>query len=143
MFVQTRQQLVNSLTAAIAALTASPTLHLFKNNFTPTNISTIADFTEADYTGYAASTVAAWIAVAWQSQGAAVAYAAGSHTFQPSGTTVGNVIYGYYLASGDMTPHLIGAELLSVPFSLASPLDQLVISPVLSVADGLIPGAIY
>lgn len=144
MFVQTKAQLIASLEAAVAALTTGYKVRLFTGATVPTVNSVIGDFTEADYTGYTAGGLAPtdFTGPSFNSQGAAVDYSF-VKTFQPTGTAVGNIITGYYLVSGDMTPILIGAERLPAAIPMQSPSDQISVAVPLSVADAGIPGVVY
>lgn len=74
----------------------SAVLKLFKNDYTPVDTSTLANFTEADFDGYAPITLNAW----------GNAFINGSNiaeidevvrTFTCTGNTTPNTIYGYYL----------------------------------------------
>lgn len=144
MFVQSKSQLVASVAAAVAALTAGYKVRLFTGTTVPSVNSVIGDFTEADYTGYTAGGVApsGFTGESYQSQGAGVDYAF-VVTFQPTGSSVGNIITGYYFVSGDMTPILIGAERFAAAIPMQSPTDQISIAVPLSVADAGIPGVVY
>lgn len=83
-------------------------LKLFQNNYTPTTISTLGDFTEADFTSYASVTLSqsGWLSATTNTLGKAES----SYT-QQSWTcgSVGNTIYGYYV-SGDVSGELLWAE---------------------------------
>jgi hypothetical protein len=144
MFVQSKQNLINTVIAATAALTSGYKVRLFTGTTVPSVNSVIGDFTEADYTGYTPGGLGPtdFTGAAWQSQGAAVSYSF-VKTFQPTGTAVGNVITGYYFVTGDMTPELIGAERFTSPISMQSPADQISIAVPFNVADGLVPGVVY
>lgn len=71
-------------------------IRLFKNNFTPTGASVAADFTEADFDGYASQTVVAWGAgfLNGSNQGE-IDHAI--KTWTATGGATPNTIYGYYL----------------------------------------------
>lgn len=144
MFVQTKAQLIASLTASVAALTTGYKIRLFTGATVPSVNSVIGDFTEADFTGYPAGGIAPtdFTGPSFNSQGAAVDYSF-VKTFQPTGTAVGNIITGYYLVSGDMSPILLGAERFAAAIPMQSPTDQISIAAPLSVADGGIPGVVY
>lgn len=112
MFVQTQiaqLEMLNYVISEMIGVSMSfPTVHLFSNNFQPTNTSVLTDFTEADFTGYAAVQLTSWTVQAWQSQGAAVTYSNPAN-FRPSGTTVLQTVYGYYVTVGS-GPTYLGAE---------------------------------
>lgn len=145
MFVQAQANLIASLEAAITAVGDACTVHLIKATMVITSITTLAELlaNEADYTGYGGVVLGDWMPPYWQSQGVAVAYSTAPAVFQPTGSAVGNIIYGYWVQTGAMTPVLVGAELLATPVPLGNALDQLAITVPLSIADGDIPGVIY
>lgn len=76
------------------------TLRLFKNNYTPTVSSVAGDFTECDFSGYAAQGTTGW--------GAAFAASGNTrgesddtvHLFQHDGGATANDVYGFYLTNG-------------------------------------------
>jgi hypothetical protein len=133
--------LTDLISNLIGVSTAYPYLHLFTNNVTPSPTSVIADFTEADYTGYASQPIPGVGAVGWASQGAAVAYS-GPVIFAPTGTAVTNIIYGYYITDSGST-HLWGAALLPSPYSMTDPTTILNIVTPWNVADGGITPITY
>src|SRR5438132_1401876 len=82
------------LTAIVGTYT-NMQLHLFKNNYTPVEGSTVANFTEADFGGYAAVSLSnavqtvdhvAWDAITWTRTG-----------------TPTNTIYGAYVTDNGGT----------------------------------------
>lgn len=81
---------------------ANAVLKLVKTDFVANVDFDKTTVTEADYTGYAASTIVAFGDVYLDPNGG---YSFQSYKeFQPSGTAVGNTIYGYYVedAGGDV-----------------------------------------
>jgi hypothetical protein len=143
MFVQSQGNLLASLTAALAGISTCQ-IRLYSNNYTPTNASLLTNFTEANFTGYTAVTNASWNAPSWAGQGAAVGYSKEVATFQPTGTTITQTVYGYYVTIGSGGGEtLLGAELFSSPIPMASVEDQINIVFPMSVGDGSIPGIIY
>ena len=110
-------------------------LKLFKVDVTPGHADTVATYTEADFTGYAAITLAtaSWNAgTAGTGTGTALAnkayidYAQQTFTMGTPGTT--NTVYGYYVTDNAGTT-LIGAEKFttSKPMLLAG--DAIKITP--------------
>jgi hypothetical protein len=144
-FVQQFDSLIDSMSAIITNLigvtSSFPTINLYQNNYNPTPQSAVGDFTVADYTGYAAVLLTSWQTPSWQSQGAAVSYA-NPCVFSPTGTTVPNTIYGYYMtiSSGLI---LLGAERLATPANLTGPTTSLTVVPPWGISDAGIAGVIY
>lgn len=75
-------------------------LKLFQNDFTPTKGAVPADFTEADFTGYAAVAIT-WAAVTRKNLAAVIKSQLVS--FIATGSAITNVIFGWYVtnAAGD------------------------------------------
>lgn len=77
---------------------AGCTVHLFQNDFMPTPATVEADLTEADFSGYAAETVAALLA-AYLDPGGGASAQLPTVQFDHSGGATDNVIYGFYVKS--------------------------------------------
>jgi hypothetical protein len=145
MFVMTKSALLAAAQAYVTSiLSGGVSLHLFKTNVTPTPESTIATFTEADFTGYSSVAMTGYNPAYWQTQGAAIAFAIPPAIFQPASPfTITNTIYGYYVVLTGTPDVLIGAELLSSPVPMADITDQLIVASLVGVADPLAAGVIY
>ncbi len=76
-------------------------LHLFQNNYTPSDSSVIGDFTEATFDGYAAETLSGWTSAS------VTAHVATSNAtpiaFVKTGSVTSNNIYGYYVTNSANT----------------------------------------
>lgn len=143
-FVQVESTLLSAITAYAASLSSGIVVHLYSNNYQPLVSSLITDFTEADYTGYAEQPITGFAAASWASQGAAIVYGDTIATFQPSGTTLTTVCYGYYVTiTVSMVVILIGGEKFASAIPMASPADQINIVPGLGISDALIPGNVF
>ena len=122
--------IVNNATGMV-----NPTLRLFSNNQTPTSTQTIADYTEATFTGYAAviQTGSSWTITAGDgSTGFSKATTNSASTFTCSGTTSQSV-YGYYVDANTST--LLWAERFSDgPYTIANVGDKVIITPVLTLS---------
>lgn len=106
------------------------TLRLFKNDYNPNPNSAEDDFDEADYTGYAAFTPLVW-GDPYDLPGGDAQVVAVSHQFQPTATTVGNLIYGWYVTKGTPgTLTIVSAERLDSPENLSGPADALIVNAV-------------
>ncbi|WP_254510427.1 hypothetical protein [Anatilimnocola floriformis] len=92
-------------------------LKLFKNNVTPSATSTVATFTQADFTGYSAKSLAraSWTAPSTVSGKAYLSYADQTWTNGGSSQTV----YGYYVTTADDAT-LLWAERFDTPRSVTT-----------------------
>jgi len=103
-------------------------LKLYKNPLAPQPSNLLADFTEADYTGYAESAALTWSPAVgdgsgtWQLIGS-------PETWAPTGTTVPNTIYGVYAVDTAGTT-LIFSEQFASPVPMAALTDSLTYLPV-------------
>jgi len=103
---------------------------LFTNDIalTPDLIKT--DFTEADYTGYASQTLGATPVAMLNPEGDIVAQF--PHlTFTPTGTTITNTIYGYWVegTGGGTGDRVLFAANFDPPVVLSGPLTSLIVEP--------------
>lgn len=124
--------LIDALEALVGAggLLEDTTLRLFSNDYQPNINSVRDDFEEATYTGYAKFEPVVW-GDPYDVPGGEARVVGVSHQFQPTGSAVANIIYGWYLTSGDDSVALVmAAERLENPESLASPADALIINAV-------------
>lgn len=92
-------------------------LKLYKNNYTPVDGSTLASFTEADFSGYAQD-VPSFGAVTTIGNKAAMQDSM-SRVFTHNGGGTGNTIYGYYVI-WDTGPEICFAERFPAPISMAA-----------------------
>jgi len=103
-------------------------IHLIKTPFTPTEDAVIADFDEADYTGYAAQTILPAGTIAWDDAALNAVQSFASAHFQPTASTVTNTIYGYYVTGTVKAPtldQLIDVFAFDVPVPLLGTADAL------------------
>lgn len=103
-------------------------LRLFKSNTTPTTSSVYADFTEADFSGYAQQPPVFGTPATIDGNGNAKSDAP-ALTYTHNGGATANNVYGYYVV--DTTgPELLWAErFASAPLSFAALGDNVVITP--------------
>ena len=94
-----------------------PRIRLFKNNYTPVNSSTYADFTEADFSGYAGYASLSWGAafINGSTQGEIDATQV---TWTHNGGGTANTVYGIYITDG--SNNLMYAERFSAPISMST-----------------------
>jgi len=126
---------LEALGRAIDALVAgdfydSCDVKLFSNNIGVSPNSLIADFTEADYTGYASQTLGA-TPVAMLNPEGDIAAQFPHLTFTPTGTTVTNTIYGYWVegTGGGTGDRVLFAANFDPPVVLSGPLTSLIVEP--------------
>ena len=102
-------------------------LRLFKNNYTPVEADTEAAYTEADFTGYAAITLAG---ATWATTvGAPSDVTYPEQTFTSSANQAAQSIYGYYLTQVT-SGKLVAAERFSNgPYTMQNNGDALKVTP--------------
>lgn len=107
--------LVNAKVALASFVGAK--LHLFSNNFSPSEDSILADFTEVAYTGYAAQTVT-WSAAFYDQNGEPVS-SGGALLFIQTAVTVTGIAYGAYLTDTAGAVLLGAGRLDNAPFGFS------------------------
>lgn len=76
-------------------------IRLFQNDLDPTPSTVLGDLTEATYTGYAMIAVAAWNAGYTEPTTGRGTIVTPLAQFQPTGSAVTNLIYGWYYTDAD------------------------------------------
>jgi len=113
--------------ATIQTALAVSTIKLFKNDMVPDVGTVLADFTEADFSGYAAQAVATWGVPYIDQVNGGVSITAPAHQFQAANpTTVPNTVYGYYLE--DTGGNLVQAGRFDAPIDMVQPSDGFVLA---------------
>ena len=137
MFITSKPGLINQLSAVVAGILelAGPlhtTVKLAQGTFNPTPDSVPGDFTEADFTGYAAKTVTSWTTPELDPGPAAKTLGGNLLHWAPSGTTVTNICTGYWIedANGDY----LGGEQFPAPIPMANTTDAITLIPQWQVA---------
>ena len=102
--------------------------HLYQNNFTPTPGMTLASLTEADYTGYAASSALTWGTPGFLPAGPAVVTANLVSFVSGATPTLFNTVYGYYITDSPATV-LHFARLFQAPIIISGPLQIIDVIP--------------
>jgi hypothetical protein len=138
-FVSSQQFLLDKLAAAIASiLDATGPVHasvkLAVAPFAPSPTSDPATFTEADFDGYAAKTVATWSTPVMNTNGSAETVSGSVLTWNPTGSTTSNLIVGYWVEGGN--GDYLGGEILASPVPMNGPLSSLNLVPVVQEAPG-------
>jgi len=102
------------------------TIKLFKEPITPGADVVAADFTEADYSGYA-DVEAPKVGSPYRDNVGNVCMSFESAHFQPTSFDVENTIYGWFAVggSGTMNGSVIGWQVFSSPVVLATPAQAL------------------
>lgn len=103
--------------AVKTALLATSTMHLFKSAFTPGPTTTLADLAaiEADFEGYAESTIATWLAAFIDPAGGATIIAP-TRQFACTGDATPNDIYGGWIETA--VPGLVCVFTFSEPLPI-------------------------
>jgi len=112
------------------------TLHLFKNSYVPQDSSSLSNFTEADFDGYADKALAQ---ASWESVSLNTNDKAESSYSQQSWTcgASGNTIYGYYI-TGNTSGELLWAEKFGSSKALTNG-DILNLIPVITLSNDTCP----
>jgi len=111
----------------VSTSTETLKLKLYTNNFTPTSLSVLTDFTEATGGGYAEKSLSA---SAWTMTGNAISTTPQLFTFTGS---VGSV-YGYYLVGATSGKLIASEKFTSGPFNVASNGDSITVTATISVS---------
>lgn len=107
-------------------------IRLFKNNHTPVFTDTVADYTEANFSGYVGPTSVVWGAafVNGANQGE---IDAAELTWTHSGGGTANTVYGIYVT--DSAGNLCYAERFDAPVSMGSAGDKIRYTPIATLID--------
>lgn len=102
-------------------------LRVFKNNFTPLKASTLADFTEADFAGYAAADIdpATWPAPSSVGGVAQSMYLPAPQVFTCTAGT--QDVYGWYLTDNADTVCLAAERFSNAPQTITPTVPALVV----------------
>lgn len=108
-------------------------LRLFQNDVTPSANTVVGDLTAATYTGYAAEAIT-WLAPSISTVDGEPEMIGTAGEFRPTGTTVTNEIWGYYITTAALT--LFSAGKLDSP---PEPFDSVTNALLLTVRVRLNP----
>ena len=102
-------------------------LHLFQNNYTPIETSTVASFTESTWTGYAIKTLTG---ASWTCTNADPSEASyGIQTFTSTAGSQNQANYGYYITDS-ANAILLWAELFTDgPYTIVNNGDTISVTP--------------
>jgi hypothetical protein len=128
MDVQGSAYMIEALDAILTGpleTTEAPTVHLAAAAFAPGPSLTPASFTEATFTGYNPIAVVAWDTSHYNGT-IALANNSTALSWTPTGTTVANTIYGYWLQ--DHAGNVVQSGLFPTPQTLDGPTTTLAIS---------------
>lgn len=106
-------ELLKKMLKSALTVDESYTLKLFKNNVTPTQATVAGDFTEADFTGYAAKTLTR---AGWNDPTTVSNKGRADYSVEQIWTCTGgsNTIYGYYII-GTTSGVCLWAQLFASP----------------------------
>ncbi|MFN4259769.1 MAG: hypothetical protein ACK4RK_10760 [Gemmataceae bacterium] len=110
------------------------TLRLYQNDHTPSDDDTVADYAEADFSGYDAIPLleANWSVATTEAGKAMTSYE--EQTFEHDGGAVSNSIYGYYVVNA--ADELLWAERAAgAPLNMAAGGSQIKITPKFTLAS--------
>lgn len=110
-------------------------IRLYKNDTTPNDASVLADFTTADYSGYADSDVIEWGGP--YLLGSNVVVTAPTEQFQPTGSGTANLIYGYVVYFDGSPDVLRWGVRLPLPVSMDSALSSLFVAPTFGLKSSI------
>lgn len=103
-------------------------ISLFKNDIVPDAASLLADLTEADFSGYAASAAVTWGTPHFLPDGTAVVAGDAKTFVTASPAPVLNTVFGWYATDGAGTT-LLFARRLDTPIVLTGPNQQVAVLP--------------
>lgn len=123
--VQTDVGDLHIIDVLVARWNGTPKLkvHLYRNNYTPVESSLAANFTEANYEGYASQNVTGWTdATLVSNRGQTTA---DPNVFVHSAGSTSNEIYGYWIEDPADAGSVLWAEKFLSPITLAAAGDAL------------------
>lgn len=106
---------------------------LFQNNIVPSLNTHLADFVEADFTGYASVNVDTWSSPYLTPEGTWEISTPALIVFNQTDTIVTNTIYGYWMENSD--GGLLMAERFATPIEMDAALKALQVLPRMSIAE--------
>ena len=126
------QKVINNEVDATPAkgLLDAMTVKLFKSNAAITKDTKLADLTECDFDGYAASAAIVWNAAGTNTSGKADVMGDMKYFAYSGDGSVPNMVYGYGLVDSDGV--LAGAEMWDAPRTMGADGDQFGIVPILT-----------
>lgn len=118
------------------SLDANTTVHLFKNDWTEDCDPVAGDFTEANFSGYAAIAMAGnWSSTPSYAGGAATVQGPGIATFTHNGGGTANDIYGYWLTRTSDGTFLFAEKNPAGPVTLSTNGQIYVVVPTFSIGQ--------
>ena len=111
----------------VSTSTETLKMKLYSNNYTPTTLSKLADFTEVTGGGYAEKSLPA---SNWTITGNAISTSPQLFTFT---SNIGQ-IYGYYLIGATSGKLIASEKFTSGPFNIAANGDSITVTATISVA---------
>ena len=118
----------------------TPTLYLYKNDYTPVAGSDVGDFTEADFPGYSRNELNNWSTPTTDDDGNALMTDA-LHLYEMEDVSPTNTVYGYLIALPDVggdPDRIVGAVRFDEPVEMNAVGAQLTVLPVLKFKNCVI-----
>lgn len=124
-----RQTLAGALVTEFTGGTSGATLRLFQNNFTPTPLSLVGDFTECNFTGYGAKTaLTTWRTWNDADDASQVVDQTIIELFAAGAISAPQTAYGWYLTDAAGTVLLAWGR-FDEPYTFIANGDKLPVSP--------------
>lgn len=111
----------------VSTSTETLIMKLYSNNYTPTTLSVLTDFTEVTGGGYTQKSLSA---SAWTMTGNAISTTPQLFTFT---SNIGS-IYGYYLVGATSGKLIASERFTSGPFNIAASGDSITVTATISVS---------
>lgn len=124
-----RQVLAAALVTDFTESTTGSTLQLFQNNFTPSPLSLVADFTACNFVGYASKTaLTTWRTYNDAPTGDQIIDQTVEELFAATSILTPQTAYGWYLTDNAGT-ELLAWGVFDVPYTFSTNGDKLAVSP--------------
>lgn len=120
-------EIILKCVTGVSTSTETLKMKLYSNNYTPTTLSKLTDFTEVTGGGYAEKSLSA---SAWTVIGNAISTVPQLFTFT---SNIGQV-YGYYLIGATSGKLVASEKFSSGPFNIATNGDSITVTATISVA---------
>lgn len=121
------QEVWAEILTAVFPIATLPKVHLFTNSPTLQPGMVVAAFTEATFSGYAATAIAGLLASTTPGNTQVVTYPTGVVTFTFTGSGTGTTVNGYYIT--DHANNLVSAEYFPDPVPLSVTNDSVSFLP--------------
>lgn len=125
-------RMIRMIVNATTAQNENLSMRLFKSNTTPTSTMTLADYTEATFTGYSAVTATSG---SWTiNEGAPTSATQASATTFTCTAATSEAIYGYYLSQITSSQLMWSERFSDGPYTLTNNGDKIILTPQLTLS---------